>query len=227
MNAYVEKSNFKRRSESQLPGSELCLRATTLSITIALLKSVIGWFYYLKYLSLETALAGGLFSSLHNLVFTGFPLAEQKLLLAPIRKWIGVPEGDCTVAKNLDVFFTAIHKLLNLGLVSTLLNWSHLNFKDVIYDAGVTALIYTLIKSFWKIHFDYQLKTGVLSTRSYHFILPTLELIAFALMPALMLGMNWAIILSVLMATSGVFIFIKGNYTMDPIFKTRFNKEKD
>ncbi len=196
-------------------------------MSIALLKSLIGWIYYLKYLSSNVALVGGLFSSLHNVVFTGFPLAEQMLLLSPLRRWIGVAEYDWSIAKNLDVILTALHKLLNLGIVSTLLNWNDLNFRSVIYDASTTALIYTLIKGFWKIHFDYQLKSGAISARTYHWILPTLELIAFSLMPALMLGMTWAILLSIVMSTGGVLVFIRGHNSIHRDFETPFKKEKE
>lgn len=178
--------------------------SSAMSIGVAVVKSVIGIFYYFHYLPVEPALAGSVFSTFHNLIFTAFPLAEQKLLLNPFKSLFGIQVDDLsTRSRSIDLVGTTLHKLVNLGIVTTIINWQDLNLLELGKDIVVTSVMYTLIKGFWKIHFDYQLKARKISEKVYFYTVPSLELVAYGLMPAIMLEKPWAIAIGVTMGLTG------------------------
>jgi hypothetical protein len=179
-------------------------RTSVMSIAVAIIKSSIGVFYYFHYVPAFPALIGSLFSTFHNMVFTAFPIAEQRLLLDPLKSLFGLSALDLSQkAKNIDLAGTTVHKLLNLGIVTTIINWEDLNLLEISKDVVTSALMYTIIKSFWKIHFDYQYKAKRISDNFYFFIVPSLELVAYGIMPAIMLEKPWAIAVGTAMALSG------------------------
>jgi hypothetical protein len=180
-------------------------KTSSMSIAVAIIKSTIGVFYYFHYVPAIPALIGSLFSSFHNLVFTAFPMAEQKLILNPLKALFGLSDLDVSFrAKNIDLVGITVHKLLNLGIVTTIINWEDLNVFEVSKDVVTSVLMYTIIKSLWKIHFDYQYKAKRISENYYFFAVPTLELVAYGIMPAVMLEKPWALAIGSAMAISGV-----------------------
>lgn len=177
---------------------------TAVSISVAIIKSAIGTYYYFHYLPFTPALIGSVFSTVHNLIFTLDPNGEQKYLLNPVKKIFNVDTNNIKSSKNIDLITSSIHKLVNLGIVSTIINWESLNISDVIFSSINSAFIYTIIKNFWKIHFDYQLKLNKISPTQYKYIIPSLELTAFGVMPGIMKAEPLAITVGAVLGITGL-----------------------
>lgn len=197
-----------RKPASQEPTTvlvKITAKSTSMmSIGAAIFKSAVGTSYYFHYLPIEPALIGSIFSTIHSLIFTSQPMAEQELILNPIKKALRIdPALNMTKAKTIDLVASTIHKLFNLAIVSTIINWANLDPSEIIKDAAGAALAYSLIKNFWKIHLDYLARAERIVPKTYFIWTSSLELAAWGLMPAIMLDQSWAIILGAGMAATG------------------------